>query len=103
MFYLPPSTTHVHLYADPIHMGWGENKLGKLCFEELGRDPADGGVFLFHNRAKDQLRLFFVDASGCQMLTKYLPDNAFILPVVPEGERSMEVPTSMLSALFKQR
>jgi transposase len=102
VFPLPPGVTHIHLYAQPIPMGWGEKKLGQLCTEEIGIDPADGGVFLFYNRAKDQLRLFFLDADGCQMITKLLPKNAFLLPVVAEGERSMEIPASMLATLFKQ-
>ncbi len=102
MLHLPPGVTHVHLYAAPISMRWGERKLTQICTEEIGIDPSTGGVFLFHNRAKDQIRLFFLDASGCQMLTKYLPDNAFLLPVAEEGKHSMEVPVSMLPALFKQ-
>ncbi len=103
MFYLPPGVRHVHLYADPINMRWGEAKLSKLCREQMGIEPDHGDVFLFCNRKKDQIRLFFLDDDGSQMLTKFLPDNAFLLPVVPDGERSMEVPVSLLSALFKQR
>lgn len=102
MFSLPPGVSHVHLYAEPINMGWGEKKLGQLCSEEIGIDPADGEVFLFYNRAKDQIRLFFLDADGCQMLTKLLPKNAFLLPVAAEGERSMKIPVSLLANLFKQ-
>ena len=102
MFYLPPGVRHVHLFADPINMRWGETKLGQLCRDEMGIDPDDGDVFLFYNRKKDQIRLFFLDDRGCQMLTKYLPESAFLLPVVPDGERSMEIPTSLLSPLFKQ-
>lgn len=102
MFSLPPGVTHVHLYAEPIHMSWGEKKLEQLCREEIGIDPADGGVFLFHNRAKDQIRLFFLEDDGCRMITKLLPKNAFLLPVVAEGERSMEISVSMLATLFKQ-
>lgn len=102
MFALPPGVTHVHLYADPIRMNWGEKKLEQLCREEIGIDPADGDVFLFYNRSKDQIRLFFLDADGCQMVTKLLPKNAFLLPVVPEGERSTEISASMLATLFKQ-
>jgi transposase len=101
VFYLPPGAQHVHMFADPISMGWSEKKLGQLCREEMGIDPEDGDVFLFHNRKKDQIRLFFLDAEGCQMLTKYLPENAFLLPVVPEGERSSEIPVTLLNTLFK--
>lgn len=36
------------------------------------------------------------------MLTKFLPENAFLLPVVPDGERSTEIPASLLKSLFKQ-
>ena len=102
MFFLPPGVTHVHLYANPINMRWGETKLGQLCREEIGIDPDNGSVFLFHNKKKDQIRLFFLDADGCQMLTKYLPENAFLFPVVSDGERSMEISASLLTTLFKQ-
>lgn len=102
MFSLPSNITRVHMYAEPINMSWGEKKLVQLCKQEIGIDPADGDVFLFFNRAKDQIRLFFLDADGCQMLTKALPESAFLLPVAAEGERSMEIPASMLATLFKQ-
>jgi len=102
MFNLPSSVRHVHLFADPINMRWGEKKLGQLCRVEMGIDPDNGDVFLFHNRKKDQIRLFFLDDRGCQMLTKFLPENAFLLPVVPDGQRSMEIPSTLLNALFKQ-
>ena len=101
MLHLPPGVHYVHLYADPINMRWGETKLGQLCRDEMGIDPDNGDVFL-DNRKKDQNRLFFLDVEGCQMLTRYLPDNAFMLPVVPEGERSMEIPSSLLNAPFEQ-
>ena len=102
LFELPPGVRIVHLYADPINMRWGDMKLVALCREDMGIDPDHGAVFLFHNRKKDQIRLFFLDEDGAQMLTKFLPDNAFLLPVVPKGDRSMEVPVSLLGALFKQ-
>lgn len=101
MFELPAGVRHVHLYADPINMRWGDNKLAALCREDIGIDPDGGAVFLFHNRKKDQLRLFFLDEDGAQSLTKLLPDHTFVLPVVPPGERSTEVPVRLLSALFK--
>ena len=102
LFSLPPGVSHVHMYAEPINMRWGEKKLSQICRDEIGIDPAAGDVFLFFNRAKDQIRLFFLDSDGCQMLTKLLPKNAFLLPVVDEGERSVEVTVSMLPKLFKQ-
>jgi transposase len=102
MFHLPSGVSHVHLYSAPIGMRWGEKKLTQICRDEIGIDPTSGDVFLFHNRAKDQIRLFFLDSDGCQMLTKFMPKNAFLLPVVEGGERAMEIPVSMLATLFKQ-
>lgn len=98
---IPPEITRIHLYAEPISMAWGEKKLTAICRDDMGIDPEDGGVFLFHNRSKDQLRLFFLDEDGSQMLTKLLPDHAFVLPVVPDGQRSMEIPRTLLAPLFK--
>jgi len=57
-FSLLPGVDHVHMYAEPINIRWGERKLGQISREEMGIDTADGGVFLFDNRAKDQIRLF---------------------------------------------
>ena len=56
----------------------------------------------FHNRARDQLRIFFLDDDGCQMLTKFLPEHAFLLPVPDSGDSSVMISVATLPKLFRQ-
>jgi hypothetical protein len=61
-----PDVQNVYLYQKPISMRWGEKKLTALCKEEMGIDPDNGGVFLFYNSKRNELKLFFHDTDGWQ-------------------------------------
>jgi hypothetical protein len=68
-----PDVENVYLYQKPISMRWGEKKLTALCKEEMGIDPGNGGVFLFYNSKRNELKLFFHDRDGWEELSKRMP------------------------------
>jgi hypothetical protein len=97
-----PQVKNIYAYAKPINMGWGEKKLTAICLEEIGIDPQTGAVFLFHNTKKDQLKLFFLDATGSQEIQKILPQGGFMLPVAQEGENFIKIERKKLDSLFRR-
>lgn len=96
-----PAVKHLYMYAEPIPMNWGERKLTEICLNEMGIDPAVGGVFLFFNRKKDRLKLFFMDESGSQEIQKLLPRGGFILPAPEEGTQYVKIALSKIDTLFR--
>lgn len=100
MFQLP-NVKFVHLYPWPINIRWGETKLIQLCKNEMGLDPKQGGVFLFFNRKKDQMKLFFLDETGSQEMLKLLPKGGFMVPTPQAGEKSIKLSKDKLNSLFR--
>ena len=100
MFIMPKVKT-AYLYPTPIPMNWSEKKLTQICKEEMGIDPAFGGVFLFFNSKLNQLKLFFLDETGSQEMMKFLPKGGFMLPVKNNDEKYIPIAGSMLKKLFK--
>src|SRR5688572_11637294 len=91
----------LYLYQKPISMRWGEKKLTQLCQDEMGLDPRDGGLFLFYNSKRDELKLFFRDPTGYQEFSKWMPNGGFILPAPRSGEIFLEIERSKLESLFR--
>ncbi|MCB9228028.1 MAG: IS66 family insertion sequence element accessory protein TnpB [Deltaproteobacteria bacterium] len=96
-----PNVRHAYMYPKPVPMNWGEKKLIQLCKEEMGIDPALGGLFIFFNKKKDQMKLFFLDDTGSQEFQKLLPKGGFILPVAKDGEKFVKIERNKLDKLFK--
>ena len=99
--FLPPKTKEVLLCKKPISMQWGHNRLNRLCIEELGIDPSNGDVFMFFNKAQDCLRVFFVDDTGDQSLTKKLDRGGFLVPTNNSADLFVRIRADLLPTLFK--
>jgi hypothetical protein len=82
-------------------MRWGEAKLSQICQQEMGMDPASGDIFLFFNRKKDQMKLFFRDDDGSQEVSKMLPKGGFMVPAPKDGESFVKIGREKLNSLFR--
>ena len=96
-----PNVRHIHLYTKPVSMRLGELKLIELCRKDMEIDPHNGDVFLFFNKAKDKLKLFYLDENGSQEMMKVLPKGGFILPVANNDQKFLKIEASKLSSLFR--
>lgn len=88
----------IHLYQKPVSMRFGEKKLFEICRHELKREPKVNELFLFYNSKRDTLKLFWLDETGSQELSKSMPRGGFLLPAPKDGETFVE--RSKLSNLF---
>jgi hypothetical protein len=66
--FLPQSATSVVVYLDPTNVRWGAKKLDTFCREVVQVEPDPFTCFLFVNRTRDTLLMYFVgsdDGSNC--------------------------------------
>ncbi len=100
--FLPQSATRVVVYLNPIRVRWGAKKLGMLCREVVGIEPDPFTCFLFVNRDRDTLLMYFVGRDGEQTLMKKLDKGAFLLPA-PEADGTpfVVLRPAVLSRMFR--
>lgn len=91
----------INLYQQPISMRCGEKKLVEICRSALGRDPRVNELFLFYNTKRDTLKLFWLDGTGSQELSKSLPRGGFLLPAPKLGEKLVTLERAKLNSLFR--
>ena len=100
--FLPRTIERVIVYLEPMNMRWGAERLRRFCQEELEIEPDAVTCFLFVNRARDTLLLYFLDEDGDQTIVKRLDKGAFLLPAPDAtGARFVEMAPSMLPRLFR--
>jgi len=91
----------IHLYQKPISLRVGEQRLIELCRTELNREPDIDELFLFYNRKRDTLKLFWLTGTGTQEISKMLPRGGFLLPAPQSGHTFVRIERSKLNSLFR--
>ena len=100
--FLPKTTERVIVYLEPMNMRWGVERLRRFCREDLEIEPDAATSFVFVNKARDILLLYFVDEDGDQTIVKKLDKGAFLLPAPDaNGARFVDMAPSMLPRLFR--
>lgn len=77
------SITNAHrcyLYRGTTDMRKGVDGLAGLVRNELGKDPLEGELFVFFNRAHNQVKLLLWDHDGFALYQKRLEQGTFELP-----------------------
>jgi hypothetical protein len=99
---LPPSATRVVVYLQPINVRWGARKLGTFCREVIGIDPDQSTCFLFVNRQRDTLLIYFLAFDGDETVMKKLDQGAFLLPAPDaDGAPYVILRPALLPRLFR--
>src|SRR6185312_16878981 len=91
----------IHLYQKPISMRFGERKLIEICHSALNREPRVNELFLFYNRTRDTLKLFWLDGTGSQEVSKSVPRGGFLLPAPKLGEKFVTLERAKLNNLVR--
>lgn len=95
-----PSVVRIYLYAAPVNLHFGFDRLANLVREDLGQDPLSGHLFVFRNRRGDRVKLLFWDDDGYAIFYKRLESGVFRFPVVEAETRGVKVTASELSLLL---
>jgi hypothetical protein len=98
---LSPSTKRLVVYPTAINTRWGPQRLRAACERDLGVELDLSTAVLFHNRARDTLVLYSLDADGDRCITKKLDRGCFLLPVPAAGRTYVVLDASKIGALFR--
>lgn len=71
-----------------------------LVRDEFGDDPFSGDVFVFHNAAKDRVKLLLWDRNGFWLLYKRLEKGTFPFDASGEGKR-VEIERARLAMILE--
>lgn len=99
--YSLPDLKVAYMSPRAISMKWKGKELIQFCKEEMGIDPAPGDAFFFFNASMNQMKLFFLDATGCKEITKTLPQQGFSLPIQARDKKWIRFDASELKTLFE--
>lgn len=80
-----PAGTRVYIATEPADLRRSFDGLAATTLERLGRDPGEGGLFVFMNRRGNQVRVLFRDPHGWCILAKRLDRGRFRARAFEEG------------------
>ncbi len=92
-------THRVFLCAKPVDFRRAHDGLCALVRDQFHDDPFSGDVFVFHNGAKDRVKLLLWDRNGFWLLYKRLEKGTFPFDVRGESAR-VEIDRAQLSMLL---
>ena len=79
------STMRYYFWQGIVDMRKGIDGLSGLIRNEMGYDPLDGGVYIFLNRRRNQVKLLIWDRSGFVLYLKRLERGVFEYPKAVQG------------------
>jgi hypothetical protein len=100
--FLPKSAIRVVVYLEPVNVRQGVEKLARICRDVVRIEPDSNTCFLFVNRRRDTLAMYFAGYDGEQILTKKLDKGSFLLPARDaQGQPFVVLKPSILRRLFR--
>lgn len=100
--FLPKSATRVVVYLEPVNVRQGAERLARFCREVVQIDLDSNTCFLFVNRRRDTLAMYFAGYDSEQILTKKLDKGSFLLPARDaQREPFVVLKPSMVRRLFR--
>ncbi len=89
----------VFLCVKPVDFRKAHDGLCAIVRDQFRDDPFSGDVFVFHNGAKDRVKLLLWDRNGFWLLYKRLEQGTFPFEVRGDGTR-VEIDRAQLSMLL---
>ena len=90
----------VFLCVKPVDFRKAHDGLCAIIRDQFRDDPFCGDVFVFHNLARDRVKLLLWDRNGFWLLYKRLERGTFPFDVRGDGER-VEIDRAQLSMLLE--
>ena len=80
-------TARIWLATGVTDMRRGFNGLHAVIAHQLGRPPLNGDLYIFANRRRDLLKVFFFDSGGIWICAKRLERGTYRWPQPGEADR----------------
>jgi len=77
---LLPDFTEIYIGVEPIHINKSFDVLAALVSDVIEKTPLSGKLFVFRNRRKDELKIFYWDCNGFVIWYKRLDKGRFKFP-----------------------
>lgn len=90
----------IYLCLRPVDFRKAHDGLCALVRDQLEDDPFSGDLFVFHNGAKDRVKLLVWDKNGFWLLYKRLEKGTFPFDVRGDGAR-VEIERAQLSMMLE--
>lgn len=95
-----PASVRVYLATAPCDMRRSFDGLHALVTSALQLDAFAGHLFVFANRRRDRLKIFYWDRDGFAVWAKRLEEGTYAMPFAETGEPRQEITAQELSALL---
>ena len=69
-----------YLFAPPVDMRKGMDSLCGIVYNELGKNPLSGDLFIFINRRKSQIKMLHWQGDGYAVFYKRLEKGTYEIP-----------------------
>lgn len=89
----------IYLCRRPVDMRCGYDTLAALAANEFGEDPLSGALFVFLNRPRNRVKIFYHESGGFCIWMKRLSQGSFALPP-GDGDQQI-IDKGMLSMLLE--
>lgn len=95
-----PASVRVYLCTVPCDMRRSFDGLHGLVGSVMELDALAGHLFVFSNRKKDRLKVFYWDRDGFAIWSKRLEEGTYAMPFGQSEGRRAEITAPELSALL---
>jgi transposase len=95
-----PASVRVYLCMVPCDMRRSFDGLHGLVTSVMQLDALGGHLFVFSNRRRDRVKLFYWDRDGFAIWSKRLEEGTYAMPFGEGDERRSEVTAQELGALL---
>ena len=99
MISLGAATAKIHLATEPIDLRRGYSGLYTLVAQQFGAEPQSGNLWVFTNRRRNLLKIFWWDDGGMCVLGKRLHEGTFQSWPQP-GQKTVLLTAAELQLLF---
>ena len=101
MLNLTSAALKVFLALDPCDMRKSFNGLQQLAADQLHTAPARDALFVFTNKRRNRIKLFYFDGTGTWVAAKRLEKGCFSWPSPSEpGQRRLKLQPESLQLLI---
>lgn len=91
----------IFVAVQPCDMRKSFNSLHGLILDELNEDPQSGALFIFANKRRNRLKIFYFDGSGTWVMARRLEQGTFSWPFpADEGEYKVSLSPEALQLLL---
>lgn len=96
----PP--TKIYMASEPINMRLSFDRLAAIVRDQLGKEPREELMVVFHNRRRTLLKFLWFDGTGYCVFYKRMDKGCFRLPLfVPNCDGGLQVSARELKLLLR--